>query len=183
MGYFSIIAVAFALSLDAFAVAVTCGIKLKVVWIKKFFKIALFFGLFQAGMPLVGWGIGHFIKDFIDGYAGLISFTVFGILGAKTLIDAYRGKHYQDCGQCTCSGFKCLSTLAVATSIDAFLVGLILGLYPVHVLVSVGIIGGITFLVSLVGCLIGNRTTHVIGKKSEIAAGIILIILAITSLF
>ena len=183
MGYLSIITVAFALSMDAFAVAVTCGIKLKILWIKKFLKIALFLGLFQAGMPLLGWGIGHFIKDYIISYAGIISCLVFGALGVKTLYDAFFGKHHKDCGQCTCSGFKCLSTLAIATSIDAFLIGLVLALYQTHILISVGIIGTITFFISLIGCFIGNRATKVVGKKSEIIAGIILLTLAITSLF
>ncbi len=180
MGYVSLFAVAFALSLDAFAVSIVCGIKLKQLWIKKFTKISLFFGGFQAGMPLAGWLVGYLVQDFISQYAAWIAGLVFLVLGMKTLVEAYRGKHHsQSCEQCTCDDWSCLISLATATSIDAFLVGLVLAVFQIPLIISVGTIGLVTFVISFIGCLIGNRAHHVVGKKVEFVAGLILIALAI----
>ncbi|MBF0359412.1 MAG: manganese efflux pump [Oligoflexia bacterium] len=187
----TIFIIAVALSIDAFAVSISCGLKLKKLTYEKYFKIALAFGLFQALMPLLGWSIGHLIKNFISQYANIIAFTIFLILGLKTVVHAYTSKptitsscdsSSSDSHSCTCNNLRCLMGLSVATSIDAFLIGPILALYDLNIFISTSIIGIVTFLICFCGPIIGYRLGDIFGKKAEFVAGIILIIIAIKTL-
>ncbi|MBF0299003.1 MAG: manganese efflux pump [Oligoflexia bacterium] len=192
MSSLTIFIIAVALSLDAFAVSISCGLKLKHLNYKKYFKIALFFGAFQALMPILGWSLGHLIKNFFINYANIIAFVIFLILGTKTLIqsikiDSKKNENNQCSSEsetpCTCNNLRCLLSLSVATSIDAFLIGPILALYDLNILISVLVIGVVTFLICFCGPLLGNRLGNVFGKKAELVAGIILIAIAFKTLF
>lgn len=186
MTFLTVFLIALALSLDAFATAISCGIKLRRIQLLNFFKIAGMFGIFQAVMPLCGWSVGNYIKEYIQSFAGGIAAAVFAALAAKTFYDAFWGKRDGDCGEacreCQCEKHSCLLLLAVATSIDAFVIGLVFALYKVPLLSSVLLIGGVTFIVSLAGCFIGNRARHYFGKWAEIIAGVILLALAVKAL-
>ena len=108
--------ISFVLSLDAFSVAITCGIKLKTFKIKKYLKIALHFAAFQAGMPILGWIGGQFIQDYVEGYVSWIIFFVFLILGIKTIYESLVEKKHAVCDFCNCDNFKCLYGFSFATS-------------------------------------------------------------------
>lgn len=185
MSFITVLVIAFALSLDAFATSISCGIKLRRIQISRFIKIAAAFGLFQAFMPLLGWTLGRFIKDYIQTFDHWIAFAVFFALAAKTLYDAFWGQDDEQdgkCKECACDNHSCLLFLAVATSIDAFVIGLVFALYNVNLIWSILLIGVVTFLISLAGCFIGNRARHYLGKWSEIIAGLILLVLAVKAL-
>jgi putative Mn2+ efflux pump MntP len=99
---------------------------------RKFLKIALAFGLFQAVMPLLGSVLSKFfLARYIAQYAYLISFLVFAALALKTFYDFFTSGTEETKATCACSGYRCLVSLSIATSIDAFLIGAVLGLQEV----------------------------------------------------
>lgn len=187
MSLVSVIIIAFILSLDAFAVSISCGIKMGCLIKRKILKIALYFGVFQAVMPLLGWFLGAYIKNYVEAYSSYLSFGIFLILGLKTLYDSFFGDDEEEkeegCQSCQCNNQWCIFNLAVATSIDAFVVGLLFSLKNVPLLSSVTIIGVITFGMAIIGAVFGQKIGSKIGKWSGGVAGLILIALAVKSLF
>ncbi|MEI8347347.1 MAG: manganese efflux pump MntP family protein [Pseudomonadota bacterium] len=186
MSWWTILLLAFALSLDATAVSISCGIKLSIVRWRKYTKIALMFGAFQAVMPLIGWLIGGLVKDYVSAFDHWIAFAIFMALGAKTLWEARSSEPAEgnkNCASCYCQSWSCLFGLALATSIDALVVGFIFSLYQISLLLSVLLIGVITFLMSMAGLFLGQKTHHFLGKKAFVLASLILFALAIKALF
>lgn len=182
MNTLDILLVAIALSLDAFSVAISCGIKLKKDNYSKFIKISLAFGLFQAIMPILSFMLTHsFIRGYFESYAKWIAFAVFFSLGLKTIYDFYIEKNETEDKNCECQDHKCLTTLAFATSIDAFLIGFVLGIHRVSLLIPVIVIGLITFIHSIIGCILGNKSVTILQEKSRLIAALILILLAVKS--
>ncbi len=181
MNHFEIFLIAIALSLDAFSVSISCGIKLKSNHYQKFLKISLFFGVFQAVMPIIGYILSNsLLKEMLKDYANWIAFTVFMILGLKTITDHFIKKEISDEGFCCmCDGYKCLISMSIATSIDALLIGFVLGIQDIPLVIPIIAIGVITFINSLLGCFLGNRSVSFLGKRAQIIAGLILIMLAI----
>lgn len=185
MSIWAVVAIAFVLSMDAFAVSISCGIKLGCFVKRKVLKIAIYFGLFQAIMPLLGWGVGDYIREYVEAYSHYLAFSVFLLLGLKTIYDGYSEDESEDdsaCKQCACNNNWCLFNLAVATSIDAFVIGLLFSVQNVPLLQSVIIIGVITFIMSTIGTVFGGRIGAKFGKYSSYVAGVILLLLAAKSL-
>jgi len=180
-----ILLIAVALSLDAFAVAISCGMKLPKNGHKKYLKIALAFGFAQALMPLIGaLTTNFFLGKFLSRYADWIAFAIFASLSAKTLYDAYKASgEVEACGPCSCQNPKCLTSLTIATSIDALLIGAVLGLTRKTLSLDLAIIGTITFSISLLGAYIGSRSAVLFQNKARFVAGFILLFLAVKSLF
>jgi putative Mn2+ efflux pump MntP len=184
MSRFELLLVSLALSLDAFAVALSCGMRLPSNRYRKFLKIALAFGVFQAVMPLLGSLLSKYLlAQYLARYSYLVSFLVFGALGAKTFYDYFAGHDPGARAACACTNPRCLLSLAVATSIDAFLIGSVLGLKAVSLTVAVSWIGAVTFLNSLIGCLLGNRAVGFLTRYARLLAGVILTGLAVRAWF
>ena len=176
--------IALALSLDAFAVALSCGMRLPSNRYRKFLKIALAFGVFQALMPLLGSLLSKYLlARYLARYSYLLSFIVFAALGGKTFYDFFTSRDEQARLPCVCDSKRCLLSLAIATSIDAFLIGSVLGLKAVSLPVAVAWIGAITFLNSLIGCFLGNQAVGFLTRYSRLLAGVILLALALQALF
>lgn len=183
MTLLELLLIALALSLDAFAVALSCGMRLPENRYRKFVKIALAFGLFQAIMPLLGALLSkHLFARYVAQYSKWLSFLVFAALAGKTFYDWLASRQEGTAAPCACDSARCLLSLAIATSIDAFLIGSVLGLQPVSLTRAVAWIGGVTFLNSLVGCFLGNRAAGFLARYSRPLAGAILGILAIRAL-
>jgi putative Mn2+ efflux pump MntP len=184
MSLFELLMVSLALSLDAFAVALSCGMRLPADRLRKFLKIALAFGIFQAAMPLLGSLLSKYLlARYIARFSGLVSFLVFGALAVKTFYDFFKGHEEGKVAACLCLGYRCLLSLAVATSIDAFLIGSVLGLKAISLPVAVAWIGAVTFVNSLIGCLLGNRAVSFLTRYAHLLAGVILAALAVRALF
>jgi putative Mn2+ efflux pump MntP len=184
MTLFELLLIALALSLDAFAVALSCGMRLPSNRTRKFFKIALVFGLFQAVMPLLGSLLSKYLlARYIARYSGLLSFVVFALLAGKTFYDFFTAHQEEAAAPCVCDSNQCLLSLGIATSIDAFLIGSVLGLKAVSLPVAVAWIGAVTFLNSLIGCFLGNRLAGFLARYSRLLAGVILAALAVRALF
>jgi putative Mn2+ efflux pump MntP len=184
MSPFELLLVSLALSLDAFAVALSCGMRLPADRTRKFLKIALAFGIFQAVMPLLGSLLSKYLlARYIARFSGLVSALVFGALAAKTFYDYLTGHEEGKQAACLCEGYRCLLSLAVATSIDAFLIGSVLGLKAISLPVAVAWIGAVTFVNSLLGCFLGNRAVAFLTRYAHLLAGVILAALAVKALF
>jgi len=168
-----IIIIGIGLGMDAFAVSVANGLKLDKMHVMHSFKMAFFFGFFQAVMPVLGWLIGVHIVGFIMAVDHWIAFALLGGIGFKMIHEA--ATESSDETKLNPGSLLTLLFLSVATSIDAFAVGFTFALLKISILTPVFIIGIITFLMSLAGVYLGKKTGVFLRKKAEIAGGIILI--------
>jgi len=154
-------------------VSITSGITIKHLKINNALKIAVFFGLFQAIMPLVGWLAGLSLKDFISEIDHWIAFGLLSFIGCKMIYESItvqsNEKHFDPLN------VYVLLMLSVATSIDALAVGVSFAFLKVSIVTPVIIIGTITFLLSYLGVYIGDRIGHFFENKIEIAGGLLLI--------
>ena len=173
MDIFTILFIAVGLSMDAFAVSVTSGFTIKRLHINNALKIAVFFGMFQAIMPVLGWAAGLGFRGFISGVDHWIAFGLLSIIGVKMIFES----RAMDSGKKPADPLNIytLLILSVATSIDALAVGLSLSLLSVSIISPSVIIGITTFLFSFAGVYIGKRVGHFFEKKIEIAGGLILL--------
>ncbi len=173
MDYISIVIIAIGLSMDAFAVAVSCSLSLGQVTIGQAFRIALSFGGFQALMPVLGWLAGSQMQKYISAFDHWIAFGLLLVIGAKMIREATA----EPCAKKTVDIRKwpVLLALAVATSIDALVVGLSFAFLNTPIVTPAIIIGSTTFLISLAGVELGKKMGCRMGKKMEILGGLVLI--------
>ncbi|MDD3401334.1 MAG: manganese efflux pump MntP family protein [Eubacteriales bacterium] len=177
MGIAELVLVAVSLAMDAFAVSLCQGLSMRKIMIKRALLIALFFGGFQALMPLVGAFLGDWFSSYIDSYSPYIAFGLLLIIGAKMIFDACTDKEQENGG---IAGIGKLFVLAIATSIDALAVGVTLPSLWIHPLwIAITIIGVLTAIISFCGVCIGNKFGVRFKKKAEIAGGIVLVVLGI----
>ena len=169
----AIIFIAFGLAMDALAVSITSGIAIKSLKVGNALKIALFFGLFQAMMPVVGWLAGLSLKDLITGIDHWIAFGLLGFIGCRMIYESL--KMDADREEVNPLNVSALLMLSVATSIDALAVGVTFAFLDISVVKPVVAIGCITFSMSFAGVYIGNLLGHFFERKIEIVGGIILI--------
>jgi putative Mn2+ efflux pump MntP len=169
----TIIATAFALSIDALAVSISNGIIIKELKFRHAFRIAVFFGLFQAIMPVLGWAAGYTFRDMIGAIDHWIALGLLSIIGIKMTIES------RSLGKCEeakdCQHLPTLLLMALATSIDALAAGISFAFLEVNIIGPVAIIGAVTFVVCLAGVYAGNRTGCYLKGKLELAGGLILI--------
>ena len=178
MNLFEIIMIAIALSMDALAVAVASGTALRPFSWLKALKMGMFFGVFQAAMPIIGWLAGSAFRQTITHYAPKIAFVLLLIIGGKMILDSFDEEHANNSAFDTVP----LLGLAVATSIDALSMGItFLGL-NVHIMSSSAIIGLTTFCISSAGVLLGYAGFRRFGKGAGAAGGLTLIIIGINIL-
>ena len=176
MDIISIVLIAFGVAMDAFAVAVGKGLNMKKFDFKWAITISLFFGVFQALMPIIGWFLGGQFSRYINGYDHWIALILLGIIGGKMI---YESKD-KDCElKCKENNIKELIVLSIATSIDALAVGLALAIMEIDIYFSALIIGVITAGLSYVGILIGNKIGCKFKSSAELFGGAILIFIGI----
>lgn len=182
MSFVELILCSVALAMDAFAVAICYGIKMRgVINFKQTMLIAVFFGGFQALMPLIGWVLGSKFMFIIENFDHWVAFGLLVLIGVKTLIDAVKGGNDDEIkGEFS---LKQLTLYAVATSIDALAVGVSFACLSVDIRFSVAVIGVITFMISLIGVVIGNKVGNKFKGKAEFVGGIILILIGLRILF
>lgn len=181
MGFVELLLVGVGLSMDAFAVSVCKGLCMKRLNMRQALVIALFFGGFQALMPLIGWALGTQFEQFITPVDHWIAFGLLLIIGAKMLWDSFHG---DDDEQLSCAvdgrlDLRELTMMAVATSIDALAVGITFAFLRVDIVASVVVIGMTTFALSLVGVAVGHRFGARYEKTATIAGGVVLILIGL----
>jgi putative Mn2+ efflux pump MntP len=172
MGLITIIIIAISLSMDAFAVSVASGTAYKRLEVKHAFRMAAFFGGFQAVMPLVGFLAGNASKQFIAGYDHWVAFGILAAVGGKMVYESFKIKSAEN--KFDPANIIVLLVLAVATSIDALAVGITLSLITNSIITAVIIIGIITFVLSYLGVFIGKKFGHFFESKIEAVGGLIL---------
>ena len=141
MGFVELLLIAVGLSMDAFAVSICKGLCMKRLNLKQALIIGLFFGVFQAGMPLVGWFLGKQFETYITPIDHWIAFILLAFIGAKMLFDAF----HEDDEQLSCPAdgkldYKELTMMAIATSIDALAVGITFAFLQVSIVPAVSLI-------------------------------------------
>lgn len=161
----------FGLAMDAFAVSISGGSTVKPFRFSDALKMAIFFGSFQALMPLLGWLAGNKVSGFVSAWAPWIAFGLLALIGGKMIYDAF----YGDEEGVTSLNYSVLFLLAVATSIDALAVGVSFALLNTPVLIPVVIIGCVTFFMSFCGAVLGYRIGHFFEHEVEVLGGLILI--------
>lgn len=175
-----ILFLAFALSMDAFAVSIGLGVKKKYDLKVLAIKAGLFFGLFQSLMPLIGYLGEVGLKEYISGYDRIIAFSLLLLIGAKMIYEAFSGGLKDEI---TNISNKILLTLAIATSIDAMAAGFSLHLFSLEPFISLILIGFVTFVMSILGVYIGSIGGQRYKSKAEFFGGAILIFIGIKILF
>ncbi len=178
MGITELILLSFGLAMDAFSVSVCKGLSMKKIDYTGGIATAGAFGIFQAGMPLIGYFLGSRFETYITSVSHWIAFLLLGIIGGKMLVEAMLGDE-TDAPEEYHLHYGELLILALATSIDALAVGIVFAAAEMNLLLSVSVIGIITFLLSFAGIIIGNRFGGRLGEKAEIAGGVILILIGV----
>ena len=177
MGAWELITTAAALAMDAFAVAICKGLATDKVKIKHMLTVGLWFGGFQALMPLIGYLVGSSFASYIESFDHWIAFALLALLGANMIKEAFSGGDECDCTDASLA-FNVMLTMAVATSIDALAVGISFAMLPdVNIWIAIGFIGVITFTLSAVGVKIGAVFGAKNKKYAELTGGIILILM------
>lgn len=172
MDILSIILIAIGLAMDCFAVSIAQGLSAaQSTEHPKPFTMALLFGLFQGGMPLIGYFAGTLFADFFSRYAPWIALALLAFIGGKMIIESFEQKEEQKAGW----GWMHLLVLAVATSIDALATGVIFIPCPQMVWIGVSIIGLVSFLFAIGGYHIGKYMGRRFRLNVELIGGIILI--------
>lgn len=171
MTILQLIILAVGLSMDAFAVSICKGLELKDINYNKSIKIALYFGLFQGLMPLIGYLLGNIFKDVIINLDHWLAFGLLSFIGINLIKDSNTEIEINDK-----IDFKSMILLSIATSIDALAVGITLSVLKINIIISVLIITIITFINCFIGTIIGNKLGNKISKSAKIIGGIILII-------
>lgn len=179
MSLIDIILLAVALGIDCFIVSFSQGLIFTSNRTKNSLNLAFTMGFFQGFMPAVGYLGTNSLYKLILPYSRWIVFGIFLILGLKFIADAFNPKDEE----IQCIGLKCLIGLGIATSLDALVSGATLRLTGTNLLTSVLIIGAASFLMSAAGFWSGNFIKNIPSKYLEITGGIILILLAVKSLF
>lgn len=180
MGIIDILLIGIGLSMDAFAVAICKGLKMKTINFKQCFLIALFFGGFQAIMPLVGWILGIQFQKHIEAFDHWIAFGLLVCIGANMIRESFLSED-SDTLETAEINVKELTLMATATSIDALAVGIAFASLGnglrIGIITAVLLIGITTFAISVCGVFIGNAFGTKYKKKAEIAGGVILILI------
>ena len=180
MTFIEVLLIGIGLSMDAFAVALSKGLSMKKLNIRYGVLIAVFFGFFQAFMPLIGWLVCRSFEKYITRVDHWIVFVLLGFIGIKMIVDAIkdRNKEEKDSEREQIRIGELL-ILAIATSIDALAVGISFAFLSINIWSSITIIGITTLILSFLGVLIGNKFGAKYQTKAQIAGGIILILVGL----
>ncbi|GAB1431996.1 manganese efflux pump MntP family protein [Spirochaetota bacterium] len=181
--FFTYFLVGLGLTMDAFAVSVSSGMCIKDLKTYEAFRASLFFGLFQFGMPIMGWYLGSSFSVYIKELDHFIAFGLLSFIGDKMIYDAIRSKSRAACDdEAETAKIRSINTLlilSVATSIDALAVGLGYACIGAPILVPAIIIGMTTFTFCLFGFEFGRRIGSILKEWAEIAGGIVLIVIGL----
>lgn len=180
MGIVELLLIAVGLSMDAFAVSICKGLGMKKVNLKVAFVLALFFGGFQALMPLIGWALGSQFLWLISPIDHWIAFVLLAVIGGKMLWEALHDEEGEDDGKPADKiDLGEFFILAVATSIDALAVGISFAALAVDIVPSILIIGVVTFCFTIAGVFVGNFFGSRYEKPASIVGGVVLIFIGL----
>ena len=174
MELFEIIVIGIGLAMDVFAISIGKGLVMKKMNWKNTIIIALCFGLFHMIFPILGYFLGEAFSSFVQNVDHWIAFILLAIIGGNMIKDSNNKEEKNDSIE-----IKKVLILAIATSIDALAVGITFAFFEVNLLLSISAIGTITFVLSILGTIIGNKFGGKLQNKAELTGGIILIIIGL----
>ena len=177
MGLAELVLLAVGLSMDAFAVSICKGLGMKKINLKVAVVLGLFFGGFQAGMPVIGWALGSQFMGIIGPIDHWIAFILLAFIGFNMIRESREEAEEEKAF--TGVNFKELLLLSVATSIDALAVGVTFAFLQVKIVPAVTIIGCTTFVLSLAGVYVGNVFGARYKSRAELTGGVILILIGL----
>ncbi len=178
MNLVTILGIAVALAMDAFAVAIATGVSLKQVSVRQTFRLSWHFGLFQALMPIIGWGLGTSVQSYMEAYAHWIAFVMLALVGSNMLKEAVMTDEDEQEIKSRKDSTKgmTLVMLSIATSIDALAVGLSMSMLRVSIITPAIIIGIVAGLFTIAGLHLGQRVSRLtwLSIWAEIVGGLVL---------
>ena len=178
MDLLSILLIALALAVDAFAVALAAGVSLCQVSGRQTFRLSFHFGLFQAVMNIIGWAAGLTVRSFLENIGHWLAFGLLVLVAVKMIRDAIVGREEEAKKIDPTRGYT-LVMLSVATSIDSLAVGLSFAVLDVSVWMPAAVIGIVATILTIIGlrlgCLLGSASK--IGARAEIAGGLVLLVI------
>lgn len=180
MSILELFLIALGLSMDCFAVAISFGAANQLSR-NDASRMALSFGLFQGFMPLFGWLIGDIFKKPIESMDHWIAFGILAFIGFKMILQTFQKEHPKNTLNIRKTGV--LISLSVATSVDALITGISFGFIRVNILKAVTIIIFVTFIITMLGALLGTKTQFISAKQAERIGGLILIVIGVKILF
>jgi len=178
MDWSSILGIAVALAMDAFAVALAAGAVLNPITGRHLFRLGFHFGLFQALMPIAGWALGLTVQKWISEYDHWIAFGLLAFVGGRMIVEALEEDEEESAPTDPTRGLT-MVMLSVATSIDAFAVGLSLAMLGVSVWLPSVVIGLVAGALTVTGMLLGRRLGDNWGKRVEVCGGLVLCLIGL----
>jgi putative Mn2+ efflux pump MntP len=172
MNFFELLFIAIGLSMDCFAVSLSFGAQRKLKR-NDILKFSFFFALFQALMPVIGWLIGTAVNIYLSKVDHWIAFGILTIIGLRMIYESFKGEDEKR--SVDIRDWKILLTLSLATSIDALITGVSFGFVKVNIALAALTIALVTFLNSLAGAWVGERSIHISPRWAEIIGGLVLI--------
>lgn len=179
MGFVELLLIAVGLSMDAFAVSVCKGLGMRALNMRTAAVLALFFGGFQALMPVVGWALGSQLMGVIAPVDHWVAFLLLAFIGGKMLLEAIRGEEDCGCEDTSAIDLREFLVLAIATSIDALAVGISFAALSVDIAPAVALIGVTTFALSLVGVAVGHFFGARYERPASAVGGVVLILIGL----
>ncbi len=176
MGIGELLLTAVVLSMDAFAVSVCKGLSMKKINLKSMSIVGLWFGGFQALMPALGYLLGSMFADIVNSVAHWIAFVLLAVIGLNMIKEAFSKEEDEADGSLA---VKTMLMMAIATSIDAFAVGVSFAMLDVNIIAAVLFIGVVTFTLSAIGVKAGSIFGTKYNSKAQLAGGIVLVLLGI----
>lgn len=178
MGFVTLLALAVALALDAFAVAIVAGLGLQPLTRRHVLRLAASFGAFQALMPALGWLAGKAVHAYISDFDHWIALALLALVGGKMILGAFGGEDEAAPATDPTSGWTLLM-LSIATSIDALAAGLSLAMIGEGIAVPALVIGLVAAAFTAAGMVLGRRVGALWGKRVEVVGGIVLIAIGV----
>ena len=176
MEIITLIIIAIGLSFDSFAVSISCGLLIKEIKFTQAIRFVLPLAIFQGLMPVIGWFIGSQIKEYIIEVDHWLAFVLLAIIGIRMIVECRKQKIKKPINPLN---FWINISMAIATSIDALIVGISFAILNMNIYLAILIIGSITFIISMLGVLFGKKTGEKFGKNMELLGGCILILIGI----
>ena len=175
MSLLDLFILAIGLSMDAMAVAICKGLSVQKLKFRHAIITGLYFGGFQAGMPLIGYFLGRQFSTYIESIDHWIAFVLLALIGGNMIKESFGQAEECNCSFCP----KAMIPMAIATSIDALAVGVTFAFLNVTIVPAVSFIGVITFALSAVGVYIGHLFGAKFKSKAELLGGIVLILMGL----
>jgi len=177
MYFIDILVIALGLAMDAFAVSISSGTKEVTRGFRPTFRLSFHFGLFQFLMPVIGWFLGSEISVYVKSFDHWVTLCLLSFVGVRMIIEGFKPDSNKS--EFDPSKGMHMVMLSIATSIDAFAIGLSLAVLQVNIFYPSVIIGVVTGILSVIGIQLGNKLGLRFGRRMEIIGGLVLILIGI----